>query len=322
MKIMKKNLLVLLLAVLIMASCDSGEKQEKIDIAVIGKIKNDYWSDAKAGAESSGEYLGVSVSFYAPDKEDPAWQMKKIEELTAKSVNGIAFAASDPKSIAPIRLKAMQAEIPCIALDTDVAKSRHAYIGTGNYHAGQQAGQKMVSLLDSKGRVAIITDSSDSSDSLQRMRGFRDIIAEYIDIEIVTTIEENNDTSKIEALINSDQDLNGIFCSCNPCGILAAEAVKKTNSSGRVKIVCIGESPDIMKLVLADEIQVAIARKPYRMGFLSVLVLHNMAKIGVSNALMILPKSEIIDTGIVIVTPRNILQYREQLKRLGIEVKF
>jgi hypothetical protein len=77
-----------------------------------------------------------------------------------------------------------------------------------------------------------------------------------------------------------------------------------------------------MSLVRDKVIQVAVARKPYRMGYLSVLVLHNMAKVGVANTLLILPSSEIIDTGIVLVTPLNIAQYREYLRGLGIDAKF
>jgi ribose transport system substrate-binding protein len=320
-----KKIISLLFVVLTLSACGGRPDQRKVTIAIVGKAKTPYWDDVKLGAEAAGRDLGVSVKFHAPSKEDPAWQIREIEELTARPVDGIAFAASDPKSIASSILKAMQSEIPCVALDTDVAKSRHAYIGTGNYDAGKQAGERMVSLLEDKGKVAIVAGSSENPDLLQRVRGFRDILAEHPNVEIAATLDSESgvvQTTDVESLLGSHAELDGIFCASDSGGVAAAEAVKKADKVERIKIVCIGESPDIMILVRDKVIQAAVARKPYRIGYLSVLVLHNMARAGIVNTLRILPKSEIIDTGIALVTPLNIVQYREQLRMLGIEVKF
>lgn len=315
---MVKKIVSVLFAALMFSAC-GGSDQRKINIVVVGKAETSYWDDVRLGAEAAGRHLGVSVKFLAPAKEDPAWQIRKIEELTVKTVDGIAFAATDPKSIAPSIVKAMQSEIPCIALDTDVPKSRDVYIGTGNYYAGQQAGERMVSLLNSKGKVAIVADSSENPDSLQRVRGFRDILAEYDDVEIVAASEMK---SGVESLLNSHPDLDGIFCASDSDGLAASEAVQNASKVEQIKIICIGESPGIMGLVRDKVIQAVIARRPYRMGYLSVLVLHNMARVGIASTLMILPESEMIDTGIALVTPLNIIMYREQLKKLGIKVKF
>jgi ribose transport system substrate-binding protein len=320
-----KKIISVLFVVLTLSACGGGTGQREIDIAVVGKADTPYWHRVKLGAEAAARDLNVSVKLLVPSREDPAWQMRKIEELAAKPVDAIAFAASDPKSIAPSILKSMQSDIPCIALDTDVAKSRYAYIGTANYHAGEQAGERMFSLLDHKGEVVIIGDSPSNPDSLQRIRGFKDVLAEYPDVEAVATLGKEGDTiqaSDVESLLRSQPNLDGIFCASDAGGIAAAEAVQKAGKAEQIKVVCIGESPGIMKLVRDKVIQAAVVRNPYRMGYLSVLVLHNMVRVGVANTLRILPKSEIIDTGIILVTPLNIVQYREQLRRLGVKVEF
>lgn len=313
-------LLIAFISLMISFCCS---QQKKIKIAVVGRIETPYWNNMKLGAEAAGSILGVSVKFLAPSKEDPAWQIKKIEELIDESVDGIAFAASDPKTIAPIVLKAMQSEIPCIALDTDVGKSRHLYIGTRNYLMGQRAGERMVSLLDGEGKVVVVADSFVNPDSLQHVRGFKDILAEYININVITTLDKESgavQVSDVEDLLRPD--LKGIFCASDSCALVVSEAVKRASKTGLITIVCIGESDDVMILVRDNVIQAAIARKPYNIGYLAVLALFNMAKVGINNALMIMPEGEIIDPGIVMVTPQNIIQYREQLKRLGIDMKF
>ena len=320
-----KKVISVLFVVLIFSAC-GGTEQRKIDIAVVGKDRTPYWNYVELGSKAAGKHLGISVEFLAPSGEDPAsWQIRQIEELIARPVDGIAFAASHIKSLAPTILKAMQSEIPCVAMDTDVGKNRHVYIGTSDYQAGRQAGEELVSILENKGRIAIVASFSGNTASLKRVRGFRDILADNGGVEIAAVVEKENDTvqvADVESLLASYPDLDGVLYASDPDGVAVAEAVQKANKAGQVKIVGIGEASGLMKYVQNDVIQVTMARKPYTIGYLSVQVLHNMAKVGISDTLKILPESGIIDTGTALVTPANVLQYREELMELGTKVSF
>jgi len=327
-----RNAIIILLIISLFSSCGNPLKQKQPDIAIIGKADDSYWNDVKAGAEAAGKDLGVNVKFYVPQKQDPAWQIRKLEEIISKSIDGIAVAPSDPKSITSLMTDIVQSEIPCLALETDVAKGRHAYIGTGNYYAGQQAGESMMEILNFKGKIAIVTDPS-VPDFLQRVQGFKDMMAEHENVEVAITLEKQYDTIQtddIESMLGidgttgkpSNPEINGIFCISDSIGLVVAKALKKANKTEQIKIVCIGESPEIMKAVSKNSIQVAISRRPYRLGYSCVLVLYDMIKAGINNTLMILPKSEIIDPGVVVVTPSTIGEYREQLIKRGIKVKF
>ncbi len=319
---MRKITVVLFVIVITLSifSCNNKDSR-RVTLAVIGRIENSFWNDVRSGVEAAERDLGVNVEFLVPPKEDPAWQIRKIEELIKNRISGIAFSASDPKSLKPTIMKAIEQDIPCIAMDTDLPKSRHAYVGTGNYYTGQQAAEKMLEILNNKGKVAIISDSSDS-DYLQRIQGFRDIMEDYKEVKIAEVpgiASVFAPTSQVESIIKSVPDLNGIFCVSDTSGIATADILIKEGKSDKIKIVCIGESSDILKLVQDNVIQAAISKRPYRIGYLSVLVLHNMVKAGIKNTLMILPKSEIIDTGVVVITPSNVIQYYEELARLGIK---
>ena len=322
-----KKIISVLFVVLMLSACGDRLGQRRVNIAIVGKASTSYWSDMELGARAAAKRLNVSIKFYSPYEEDPAsWQIRTIGELISNPLDGIAFVAADPKSLAPIMLKAIESEIPCVALDTDmVGKSRHVYIGTGDYRAGEQAGENLLSLLDNKGSIAIVASLSTNTRSLKRVRGFRDTLADNTYVEIVAKIEKESSavqTSDVESLFASHPDLNGIFCVSNSDALATAEAIQKMGKNGQVKIISIGESPALMEYVRDDVIQVAIARRPYRIGFLSVLALHNMAKVGIQRAMKILPESGIIDTGTTLVTPMSIDQYREELTNLGIEVTF
>jgi len=312
--------IVIVFVIIFLFSCQA-KNQKQINIAIIGKADDSYWNDVKLGAESAGKKLDVNVKFYVPSKEDPAWQIRKLQEVISKSIDGVAIGASDPKTIEPIMVNIVQSNIPCIALDKDVAKGRHAYIGTGNYFAGQQAGESMAEILEYRGNIAIITDPS-VPDYVQRVQGFKDIINEHEKINVVSVVDVNTDN--IESLFSADNvsPIKGIFCVSDEIGIATAKAIKKANKIGQIKVVSIGESSEIINTVKENIIQIAISRRPYRLGYSSVLILHNMIKAGINNTLAILPKSEIIDPGVVIVTPSNIDEYREQLLRLGVKPRF
>jgi ribose transport system substrate-binding protein len=328
-----RKTLIILLILFLFSSCGNNLKQRKLDVAIIGKADDSYWNDVKTGAESAGKVLGVNVHFYVPKKQDPAWQIRKLEEIIGKSIDGVAVAPSDPKSITSIMTNIVQSDVPCLALETDVAKGRHAYIGTGNYYAGQQAGEAMIEILNSIGKIDIVTDTS-VPDFLQRVQGFKDAIAEHENVSVDVTLDKPYSyiqPADIGSMLGIDgkttgkpanPEINSIFCASDSIGLVVAKALKKANKTEQIKIVCIGESVDVMKAVSENLIQVAISRRPYRLGYSCVLVLHNMIKAGINNTLTILPKSEIIDPGVVVLTPSNIDEYREQLIKRGIKVKF
>ena len=321
-----RKVISVLLIVLAFSACDRAE-QRRINIAVVGKDTTPYWNDVELGAKAAGERLGVSVEFFVPSKEEPAsWQLRQVKELAARPVDGMAFSAFDPKTLNPTILKAMQSGIPCIAMDTDVGnKNRHVYIGANDYQAGKQAGEELMSILEVKGRIAIVASFSSKTASLKRVRGFSDVLAHNINVDIVATLEEENNlvqTSDVVSLLDSYPDLDGIFYASNSDGIAIGESLKKADKAGRVKAVGIGESSDLMEYIKSDVIQATVARTPYVIGYLAILVLHNMAVVGIPNALKILPESRMIDTGIVLVTRENIPQYREQLTESGAKVSF
>ncbi len=324
-----RKLIFILFAFLLLTAPGYG-KEEKVRVAVLGKSIHPYWSEVEVGVKTAAKDLGVDATFYVPPKEDIAKQISMIEIFIAQDVDGISFAASDPDAVVPVIKKALKKGIPCIANDTDApATGRYVYIGTDNYAAGRLAGGRMAEILKGKGKVVICTGSLTAMNSLQRMQGFKDTIAKYPEIKIITTLNDNEDTSKAYSLAESAlltyPDLNGFFGVYAFNGPAAAKAVKAARKAGRVHIVCFDTTPEHMQLIKEKVIDATIGQRPYMMGYLSVVVLYNMAKIGIDNTLLLLPKTKegdvVIDTGTDVVTPDNIEEYRKTLKRLGIPIK-
>jgi ribose transport system substrate-binding protein len=332
---MKKAILVVPLVLLLLAGCGervkkttTGVKPSKaLQFAVLGKSIHPYWDEVKLGAEAAGKDLGVNVYFYVPPKEDVRAQISQLESYISMKVDGISFAASDPDAVTDTIKKALDMGIPCVAIDTDAPKSgRLAYIGTGNYEAGKIAGETMAKALNGKGKVVILTGSLTALNSLERMKGFKDAIAKYPGIKVIDTICDYEDESKAissaEAALSAHPDLSGFYGVYAFDGPAAALAVERANKVGKVKIVCFDTTPEHMEYIKKGVITATIGQRPYMMGYLSVALLYNIAKLGQDKALMLLPKDRKIDTGVDIVTKDNLDEYRSRLQKLGIPVKW
>ncbi|PLV57607.1 sugar-binding protein [Thermotoga sp. SG1] len=304
-----------------------------LTIGVIGKSVHPYWSQVEQGVKAAGRALGVDTKFFVPQKEDINAQLQMLESFIAEGVDGIAIAPSDPTAVIPTIKKALEMGIPVITLDTDSPDSgRYVYIGTDNYQAGYTAGLIMKELLGGKGKVVIGTGSLTAMNSLQRIQGFKDAIADS-DIEIVDILNDEEDGAKAvalaEAALNAHPDLDAFFGVYAYNGPSQALVVKNAGKVGKVKIVCFDTTPDILQYVKEGVIQATMGQRPYMMGYLSVTVLYLMNKIGVQNTLMMLPKATVdgkvdyvIDTGVDVVTPENLDEYLKKMEELGIPIKF
>jgi len=310
----------------------TGANAKRVRIGVLGKSVHPYWDVVRKGMEDAAEKLGVEATFYVPQSEDIPKQIETLETWIAMGMDGIAFAPSDPDAVVPTIKKAMKAGIPCISIDTDSPQSgRLCYIGTDNYTAGRIAGEKMAAILKGKGKVAICTGSITAMNSLERIKGFKDAIAKYPDIKVVEPIlVDNEDTARAvelaETALLNNPDLDAFFGVYAFNGPSAAKAVKAAGKAGKVHIVCFDTTDEHLYLIKEGLIDAAIGQRQYFMGYLSVVVLADMVRVGVDNVMMLLPKNEkgdvIIDTGVDVVTKENLKDYVKQLDRWGVKHTF
>ncbi|HXL02007.1 MAG TPA: sugar-binding protein [Candidatus Atribacteria bacterium] len=337
---MRKFKLSLVFALCFLVLFVSAGYAEEIHVAVIGKSVHPYWAEVELGVKKAAEDLGVKATFFVPQKEDIQAQISQMESFIAMGVNGIAIAPSDPTALAPTIETAISKGISVITLDTDAPESKRlAYIGTDNYSAGKLAGQVMAQLLPEGGEVAIGTGSLTAMNSLERMRGFTDGIAENENIVVVTkpALCDFEDTGRavtlVEQALLTYPNLKGFFGVYAINGPAAAKAIKTAEKVGEVLVVCFDTTAEHMQLIKEGAIAATIGQRPYMMGYKSVELLSKMAAEGVDAALAELPENRIIDTGVDIVAAdayvetlrslgaNSVEEYREKLSGLGIPVE-
>ena len=281
-------------------------------ILVPKSVGHPYWVEVERGMNDMAKELGVKAIFNGPPTGSSALQISIIEGAISSKVSGIGISPNEPDAVQTIIKSATEKGIPVITFDSDSPKSmRSYYIGTDNYKAGKILGEHFIQIAGTKGKIAILTGGLGAMNLNERINGFKDAIANYPELEIVSMQANNDDEalalSQAEAILQSDPDLLAFVGVNAPAAPGAARAVKALNKKGEVKIVGFDTVPITLDFIRQGYIQGTVGQRPYMMGYVSVKVLYDI-HMGKKAQL---PEGfesidGIIDTGILFVTSENI----------------
>ncbi len=282
---------------------------QEITIAVVPKVAVPFFDDCNAGAKAAAEALGVNYQWVVPQNTQGATQVKIMEDLIARHVDGIAISVNEPKSVEGVIKQAMDAGIKVVTFDSDSANSgRSLYIGTINKQAGVTMGNSMAERLGGKGKVAIITGQLGASNLNERIDGVKEALAAYPDIEIVAIEGTEDDLAKAvsvtEAILRGNPDLAGIFGMSQVGGPAVAKVLAEqefADRKGKVAVFAFDDLPDTIQGVKDGYIDGIMVQRPVTMGKLAVEQLVAQIK---GEA----PGGD-IDTGVTVVNADNLDSY-------------
>ena len=300
-----------LLALPLLASGIAHAKDAKdVVIAVIPKVAVPFFDDCNKGAKTAAEAAGVQYQWVVPQNTQGSTQVKILEDLISKKVDGIAISVNEPKSVESVMKKAEASGIKVLTFDSDSAKSgRSMYIGTSNAAAGETMGESMAKAIDNKGEVAIVTGQLGAANLNERIGGIKKALANHPDIKLVATEGTEDDLARAvsvdEALFRGHPALKGIFGVSQVGGpsIAKVMATKEFASKKQsVKVFAFDDLPDTVKGVKDGYIQGIMVQRPVTMGKLSVE--HLLAQINGKE-----PTSSDVDTGVTVVDASNLNGY-------------
>jgi ribose transport system substrate-binding protein len=263
---------------LVLAAC-RGNRTKRI--AVVPKANSHvFWVSVHAGAAAAGQKFGVEVLWNGPAQEtEYDRQMQIVDSMIAQHVDGLAVAATERKVLNRSLDRAAELGIPVTVFDSGVDSTNYlAFIATNNYQAGQMAARELARLVGSKGKVAMVMNIPGSLSTVDRERGFEDVIkSDFPKMEIVARQFSMSDRSKgmaaAENILTAHADLNGIFASSEPSSTGAALALKSRGLSGKVKCVGFDASDNLIDDLKDGSIQSLVVQDPFRMGFEAVKTL-------------------------------------------------
>jgi ribose transport system substrate-binding protein len=287
---------------------------KKLRFAIIPKALDiPVFNYAKIGAERQAQEFGdVEVLWNAPASADQLKQKEILESYITQRVDGIAISSLNGEFLADTINRAIDAGIPVTTWDSDAPTSKRiAFYGVDDLASGRIMGEQAITLLNGKGKVALIT-SLGAANLQNRLQGVKDALAKAPGIEVVETYDIKEDAIRCAEIIATGSRRYpelAAWVSVGGWPVFTRNALASVDPS-KTKVISFDTIAPALDLLRENKVQVLLGQKYFGWGSESVKLLRDIRN---GNR----PASPIIDSGVDVVTRDNVDQYEQQWKRMA-----
>ncbi len=288
---MKKTLLavmaVLMMSVMLIAGCSSGEKAapaaDKKDGATtigfsISTLNNPFFVSVKDGVEAQAQKLGVNVKI-VDAQNDPAKQANDVADLIQQGVTVLLVNPVDSAAISTSVEAANKANIPVIALDRSADKGTIAsLVASDNVKGGEMAAEYIIKKLGEGVKVAELEGIPGASATRERGEGFHKIADQKLNVVAKQSadFDRTKGLTVAENMLQANPDIQAIFAQNDEMALGAIEASKSAGK--QIFIVGFDGTDDGIKAVEGGTMAATIAQQPELMGQQGVDAAVKLAK--------------------------------------------
>ena len=292
---MKKFLFILFALVLVLSISvplfAAGQKVEEkgkkgLTFLFVPGVADPFYYTMERGVRAKAKELGVNllVSEY-PKAWGPKYQVPILESAAARGdIDLIIIAPTSVEAlIAPLK-KLYDQGMEIITVDTFLGDGDYSkpsdysfpltYIGTDNELGGKKVAEHLAKMLNYKGKVYINTTNPDVSSAMDRVKGFKEGIAEYPNMKVVG-VDYNLDVQQKAqeqtlAALQAHPGIVGIFGTNLYSAQGAYRAVVQAGLTGVVKIASWDATQDLINALKQGKVNLVLAQKPAEIGSLAV----------------------------------------------------
>ena len=308
-------------------------------ISIIGRYSGDsYWKEVEAGAKQAvadiNTLLGykgndkIKLTFSAPSERDNVdEQINILDAELARYPVAIAIAAVDTTACQVQFEAAADNGIPVVTFDSgsdyaDIA----SHVSTNNIEASKTAANKLATLMERSGEVAVFVQDSFSMTAKEREQGFvEELAASFPDVSVVNiyhldelgTMAANIAAEKNAALAEGEQEvdpasitqkevvqyileknpnLKGIYATNLDTTQLVADVLSSLERDD-LYFVGFDGGEEQLKLLEDDVVDGLVIQNPYGMGYAAV--------VSAARAVLELGNEAFVDSGYTWVTKDN-----------------
>lgn len=223
-------------------------------LAVFTKNKtNPAYAAARLGAERTAARFGASVTHYVPRKPDD------VDEQTALVAQALA-ARPDAFVFVPVHVtdmkepisRALEAGVPVANfLNRIDAPGFLTFAGADDYALAKEIAIYLGRHLGGRGRIVMVEGMPGATTNTDRIRGFRDALAAFPEIEVLTTLqgEYQQDAARrvTDAFLSSGTPIEAVIAANDSMALGVIEALE---ARGRHAIVTgVNAVPDAIEAI-------------------------------------------------------------------------
>lgn len=284
-----------------------GEQKKMRFVFVNHVTTNPFFVPTRYGAEDACKLVNCSFQWTGSESANVNEMVNAFNSAISAKADGIAVCLVDEKAFnAPVQ-RALDAGIPVVGYNADVANARLSYIGQDLFVSGQEMGKRIVDLVG-EGNVALFIATPGALNIQPRIDGAIDAIKKSgasIKYDVIATgAALPKELSTVDAYYVGHKDLKGMFAVDAGSTQAVAQTIQKYKLRDKgVK----GGGYDLleptMKLLAADQIDFTIDQQPYLQGFYPVFQLF------MYKASQTLTGPAEVNTGLKFLTKETVVPY-------------
>ena len=280
---MKRTLALILMVAAFSTSCNRGATAlapGRPTVALVLKTLNHpYFVDMRRGAQEAADRLGVTLQVQAAEREiDVEKQMQIVENMIQTGIQALVITPSGSREIVSALVKAKNAKVPIIIVDTrvdakaaaDAGVKTETFVGSDNYAGGTLAGEYLVKVTAGKARVGILEGIPGHETGDSRLRGFRDATGAASGVAIVASQPANWERDQgfnvFQNMLQAHPDIDSVFACSDLMALGAIEAIRSAGKTGTIKVIGFDALEDAKKAIAAGTMEASVAQFPSEMG--------------------------------------------------------
>jgi ribose transport system substrate-binding protein len=263
---------------------------KKYTIALIPGLTTDaFYITMHKGAEAAAKALGVNLVFQGAADFNPVTQVPVLNAIIGRKPDAILIAPTDKVQLVESLKKAVDAGIPVLTVDTFIGDGHYqtgsgnadfplSYIASDNILGGEIAARALAKAIGDKGKVYVSNVRPGISTTDQREQGFKDEMKKHPNITVLETQFNDDDANKAAAQFQSvyarNSDLAGVFGANLFSAMGAANGVKQSGGTGKVKVEAFDAPTSIVSEIKAGNVDIAIAQHPAEIGYFGLVAAY------------------------------------------------
>jgi simple sugar transport system substrate-binding protein len=232
-----------------------------------------FWSVVKKGAQQAAKDSGVDLT-WSPSNNDPQKEAQLIDAAVSQKVDGLAVSVPNADAIKGSLQKAADAGIPIITLNSGLddykALGAITHVGQTEGLAGEAAGAKFKAAGVQK--VLCVIHEQNNIGLQQRCDGVKQGFGGTVDnVNVKGTADISTTQTELRSKLQADKSYDQVI-TLNPDIASAAKTAIKGASSD-AKLATFDLSPQVLKDIVAGDVEFAVDQQQYLQGYLPVVFL-------------------------------------------------
>lgn len=252
------------------AKTDAGTKKKYVIGLAMNTQTNPFFVDVKDGVQKAADELGVEL-YITDAQDDPAVQMKDVENLITKKPDCIIIDTCDSDAIVSSIEDCNKAGIPVLTMDREASGGDVvSHIGYDAIKSGKLAGQYLADTLGGKGNIVELQGIMGTNVAQNRSKGFNEIISQNPDMKIVACQVADFDRAKgmsvMENILQANDHIDGLYAANDEMLLGALEAIEAAGRLDEITMIGCDAIDDTIEAIKAGKVEATIAEPPFFLG--------------------------------------------------------